>query len=215
MTILEEGAGKAREVLAKVRPGPLRGRRSLPIRAGAAEIERAWASADGRAAVLEGIPAADVWLDFGPELQDWGTVVTVTLQLKASGAGDGGADAGGQSRTAPEGTRGDRRGADHRGQPGSAAMRALCWMGVNDLQVKPSPTHGSSTPHDAILKVRLTTTCGSDLHLLGGYVPTMREGDVIGREYMGEVVEVAPERTTRLQVGDRVVVQSFIGCGRW
>ena len=84
MTILEQGAGKAREVLAKVRPGPLRGRRSLPIRAGAAEIERAWASADGRAAVLEGIPAADVWLDFGPQLQDWGTVVTVTLQLEAA-----------------------------------------------------------------------------------------------------------------------------------
>jgi len=93
-------------------------------------------------------------------------------------------------------------------------MRALCWMGVNDLQVKTVADPRIVNPHDAILKVRLTTTCGSDLHLLGGYVPTMREGDVIGHEYMGEVVEVAPE-TTRLQVGDRVVVQSFIGCGCW
>jgi len=92
-------------------------------------------------------------------------------------------------------------------------VKALCWMGVNDLQVNTVADPRIVNPHDAILKVRLTTTCGSDLHLLGGYVPTMREGDVIGHEYMGEVVEVAPE-TTRLQVGDRVVVPSFIGCGR-
>jgi hypothetical protein len=84
MTILEEGANKAREVLAKVRPGPLEGRRALPIRADAGEIERTWASADGRAAVLEAIPAADVWLEFGPELEEWGTVVTVTLRLEAA-----------------------------------------------------------------------------------------------------------------------------------
>ena len=84
MTILEEGASKAREVLAKVRPGPLEGRRSLPIRADATEIERAWASADGRAAVLEGIPAADVGLAFGDVLDEWGTVVTVTLKLEAA-----------------------------------------------------------------------------------------------------------------------------------
>ena len=92
-------------------------------------------------------------------------------------------------------------------------MRALCWMGVNDLQVRDVPDPRIVNPHDAILKVRLTTTCGSDLHLLGGYIPTMREGDVIGHEYMGEVVEVGPE-ADGLRAGDRVVVPSFLGCGR-
>jgi hypothetical protein len=84
MTILEEGATKAREVLAKVRPGPLEGRRSLPVRAEPAAVERAWATADGRAAILEGIPVADVGLDFGPTMEGWGTVVTVTLRLQAA-----------------------------------------------------------------------------------------------------------------------------------
>jgi hypothetical protein len=74
---------KAREVMAKVRPGPLQARRSLPIRADADEIRRQWADADGRAAVLEGIPAADVSLDFGEHLEDWGTVVSVDLKLEA------------------------------------------------------------------------------------------------------------------------------------
>ena len=92
-------------------------------------------------------------------------------------------------------------------------MRALCWMGVNDLQVHTVPDPQIVNPHDAIVRVRLTTTCGSDLHLLGGYIPTMREGDVIGHEYMGEVAETGPE-TTRVKVGDRVVVPSFFGCGR-
>ena len=74
---------KAREVMAKVRPGPLHARRSLPIRAGADEIRRVWAEADGRAAVLDEIPAADVSLDFGEELEGWGTVVTADLTLEA------------------------------------------------------------------------------------------------------------------------------------
>jgi threonine dehydrogenase-like Zn-dependent dehydrogenase len=86
-------------------------------------------------------------------------------------------------------------------------------MGVNDLQVHTVPDPQIVNPHDAILTVRLTTTCGSDLHLLGGYIPTMREGDVIGHEYMGEVVEVGPE-TRGLAVGDRVVVPSFLGCSK-
>jgi threonine dehydrogenase-like Zn-dependent dehydrogenase len=92
-------------------------------------------------------------------------------------------------------------------------VRALCWMGVNDLQVQTVPDPQIVNPHDVVLKVRLTTTCGSDLHLLGGYIPTMREGDVIGHEYMGEVVEVGPE-TQRLKVGQRVVVPSFLGCSK-
>jgi threonine dehydrogenase-like Zn-dependent dehydrogenase len=91
-------------------------------------------------------------------------------------------------------------------------VRALCWMGVNQLEVHTVPDPVIVNPHDAILKVRLTTTCGSDLHLIDGYIPTMREGDVIGHEYMGEVVEVGAE-TTKHAVGDRVVVPSFIGCG--
>ena len=91
-------------------------------------------------------------------------------------------------------------------------MRALCWMGVNDLQVNTVPDARVVNPHDVVLKVRLTTTCGSDLHLIDGYIPTMREGDVIGHEYMGEIVEVGPEATT-FKVGDRVVVPSFLGCG--
>ena len=91
-------------------------------------------------------------------------------------------------------------------------MRALCWMGINDLQVNTVPDPQIVNPHDAILKVRLTTTCGSDLHFLDGYIPGMREGDVIGHEYMGEVVEVGRD-TTKVRRGDRVVVPSFFGCG--
>jgi threonine dehydrogenase-like Zn-dependent dehydrogenase len=92
-------------------------------------------------------------------------------------------------------------------------MRALIWNGVNDLRVENVPDPQIVNPHDAILRVRLTTTCGSDLHFIDGYIPTMRAGDVIGHEFMGEVVEVGPEVTT-IRAGDRVVVPSFIGCGR-
>jgi hypothetical protein len=83
MTILEEGANKAREVLAKVRPGSLEARRSLPIRAAAEDIQRTWETADGRAAVLEGIPVAEAALEFGSVLDEWGTPTTVTLRLEA------------------------------------------------------------------------------------------------------------------------------------
>jgi threonine dehydrogenase-like Zn-dependent dehydrogenase len=84
-------------------------------------------------------------------------------------------------------------------------------MGVNDLRVETVPDPSIVAPRDAILKVGLTTTCGSDLHVIDGLVPGMRAGDVLGHEYMGEVVEVGPE--TRLRVGERVVVPSFLGCG--
>jgi len=66
---------------------------------------------------------------------------------------------------------------------------------------------------DVILKVLLTTTCGSDLHLLGGYIPAMRAGDVLGHEFIGEVVEVGSE-VRKHRIGDRVVVASFISCGK-
>ncbi|HEY8946103.1 MAG TPA: zinc-dependent alcohol dehydrogenase, partial [Polyangiaceae bacterium] len=91
-------------------------------------------------------------------------------------------------------------------------MRALCWNGVDDLRVETVPDPGIVNPRDVVLKVRMTTTCGSDLHFLGGYVPTMKSGDVIGHEFMGEVVEVGPD-VKKLSIGDRVVVPSFIGCG--
>ena len=91
-------------------------------------------------------------------------------------------------------------------------MRALLWNGVNDLRVETVPDPELVNPHDAILRVTASTTCGSDLHLIDGYIPTMREGDVIGHEFMGVVEEVGPE-VRRVKKGDRVVVPSFICCG--
>ncbi|MFC7920903.1 zinc-dependent alcohol dehydrogenase [Streptomyces cinereoruber] len=64
-----------------------------------------------------------------------------------------------------------------------------------------------------IVRLIAGTTCGSDLHLIGGYIPAMRAGDVIGHEFVGEVVETGPQ-VRRHKVGDRVVVCSFVGCGR-
>jgi threonine dehydrogenase-like Zn-dependent dehydrogenase len=90
-------------------------------------------------------------------------------------------------------------------------MRALCWNGVNDLAVETVDDPRILNPHDVIVQVRLTTTCGSDLHFIGGYLPGMREGDVFGHEFMGEVVDTGSE-VTQTAVGDRVVVPSFIGC---
>ncbi len=91
-------------------------------------------------------------------------------------------------------------------------MRALCWYGVNDLRVETVPDPKILNPHDAILRVTLSTACGSDLHFIDGYLPTMRRGDVIGHEFMGEVMEVGPE-VKRVKPGDRVVVPSFVVCG--
>ena len=91
-------------------------------------------------------------------------------------------------------------------------MRALCWNGVNDLRVESVPDPEILNPRDVILKVKLSTTCGSDLHFIDGYIPTMREGDVIGHEFMGEIVDVGKE-VKKVKKGDRVVVPSFICCG--
>lgn len=91
-------------------------------------------------------------------------------------------------------------------------MKALCWNDVNDLRVEDVPDPEVVNPRDVVLRVGLTTTCGSDLHFINGYLPTMREGDVIGHEFMGEVEEVG-RKVERVEVGDRVVVPSFIGCG--
>ncbi|WP_018505823.1 zinc-dependent alcohol dehydrogenase [Parafrankia discariae] len=92
-------------------------------------------------------------------------------------------------------------------------MRALCWEGINDVRLQTVPDPGIQQDTDLLLRVRLSTTCGSDLHLLTGHIPFMEAGDVIGHEFMGEVVEVGPE-VRRHRPGDRVVVASFIGCGR-
>ncbi|MGY6658897.1 zinc-dependent alcohol dehydrogenase [Amycolatopsis sp. TRM77291] len=91
-------------------------------------------------------------------------------------------------------------------------MKALCWEGVNDVRVQNVPDPRIQNDKDLILKVGLSTSCGSDLHLLTGHIPFMQAGDVIGHEFMGEVVETGPG-VTRHKPGDRVVVCSFIGCG--
>lgn len=92
-------------------------------------------------------------------------------------------------------------------------MKALCWMGVNDLAVHDVADPVIRNDHDALVKVRASSVCGSDLHLLDGYVPAMRRGDIIGHEFVGEIVEVGKQVRTH-QPGDRVVVCSIIGCGR-
>lgn len=92
-------------------------------------------------------------------------------------------------------------------------MKALCWEGVDRLSVRQVPDPRIENDQDMIVKVLCSTTCGSDLHLIGGYVPAMRAGDVIGHEFVGEVVEVGPG-VRRRNVGERVVVCPFIGCGR-
>src|SRR3954467_5567964 len=90
-------------------------------------------------------------------------------------------------------------------------MRALVWNGVNDLSVETVDAPAILNPHDVIVEVRLTTTCGSDLHFIAGSWPGMREGDVFGEQFMGDVAEAGPEvRGTK--VVDRVVVPSFIAC---
>lgn len=91
-------------------------------------------------------------------------------------------------------------------------MRALCWNGVNDLRVETVPDPSIVNPHDAIVRVTMSSVCGSDLHFIDGYIPTMRAGDVIGHEFMGEVVEVGPE-VKKFRRGQRVVVPSFVCCG--
>jgi threonine dehydrogenase-like Zn-dependent dehydrogenase len=92
-------------------------------------------------------------------------------------------------------------------------MKALTWQGVNELSVEDVPDPTIRNSGDVIARVRRTVTCGSDLHLLGGYIPFMRKGDVLGHEFVAEIVETGPG-VTRHSVGDRVVVSSFISCGK-
>jgi threonine dehydrogenase-like Zn-dependent dehydrogenase len=91
-------------------------------------------------------------------------------------------------------------------------MKANCWHGVNDVRIErvPDPTILNQT--DVIVKITSTAICGSDLHLYDGYVPSMEAGDILGHEFMGEVVECG-SGVKRLKVGDRIVVPFPIACG--
>ena len=91
-------------------------------------------------------------------------------------------------------------------------MKALVWHGTNDVRVEQVPDPRILNPRDAIVKVTSTAICGSDLHLLDGFIPTMRSGDILGHEFMGEVVEVGAA-VKNLKPGDRVVVPFPIACG--
>lgn len=91
-------------------------------------------------------------------------------------------------------------------------MKALCWEGIGRVQVDTVPDPKILNPRDAIVKITSTAICGSDLHLLDGYIPTMKSGDILGHEFMGEVVEVGRE-VRNLRPGDRVVVPFTISCG--
>jgi threonine dehydrogenase-like Zn-dependent dehydrogenase len=91
-------------------------------------------------------------------------------------------------------------------------MRANVWSGRNTVQVENVPDPKILNERDAIVRITSTAICGSDLHLYDGYIPTMRKGDILGHEFMGEVVETG-KGVTNLQVGDRVVVPFPIACG--
>lgn len=91
-------------------------------------------------------------------------------------------------------------------------MKAACWMGNKRITVEDVPEPKLLNDRDAIVRVTSTAICGSDLHLYNGWVPSMFKGDIMGHEFMGEVVEVG-KAVTNLQVGDRVVVPFPIACG--
>ena len=91
-------------------------------------------------------------------------------------------------------------------------MRANCWMGKHDMRVEQVPDPQILNPRDAIVKITSTAICGSDLHLYNGFIPTMESGDIVGHEFMGEIVELGPG-VRNLQKGDRVVVPFPISCG--
>ena len=91
-------------------------------------------------------------------------------------------------------------------------MKAVCWEGNKDVRVETVPDPKIINPRDAIVKITSTAICGSDLHLYNGYVPTMESGDILGHEFMGEVVELGSQ-VKNIKLGDRVVVPFPIACG--
>src|SRR4051794_35535309 len=91
-------------------------------------------------------------------------------------------------------------------------MRANVWSGRNTVQVENVPDPKILNSRDAIVRITSTAICGSDLHLYDGYIPTMKRGDILGHEFIGDVVELGPEVRT-LSIGARVVVPFPIACG--
>ena len=92
-------------------------------------------------------------------------------------------------------------------------MKALCWYGKYDVRIETVPDPEILNPRDAIIKITTSAICGSDLHLYDGYIPTMVKGDILGHEFMGEVVDTG-SAVTNLKIGDRVVVPFTIACGK-
>ena len=91
-------------------------------------------------------------------------------------------------------------------------MKAACWHGRHDVQVEDVPDPKILNPRDAIIRITSTAICGSDLHLYNGFIPSMKKGDILGHEFMGEVVETGTG-VSNLRKGDRVVVPFPIACG--
>ena len=91
-------------------------------------------------------------------------------------------------------------------------MKANCWMGKTSVEVRDVPDPKILNERDAIVRITSTAICGSDLHLYNGFIPSMEKGDVIGHEFMGEVMEVG-RGVKNLRAGDRVVVPFPIACG--
>ncbi|MBN3945512.1 MAG: zinc-dependent alcohol dehydrogenase [Nostoc sp.] len=91
-------------------------------------------------------------------------------------------------------------------------MKAVCWHGANDVRVETVPDPKIINPRDAIIKITSTAICGSDLHLYNGFIPSMEKGDILGHEFMGEVVELG-SAVKNVKIGDRVVVPFTISCG--
>ncbi|MDT0295942.1 zinc-dependent alcohol dehydrogenase [Mesonia ostreae] len=91
-------------------------------------------------------------------------------------------------------------------------MKALCYEGKENVKINTVPDPIIQEPTDIIIKVTSTAICGSDLHLYGGLVPTMKEGDILGHEFMGEVVEIGKD-VKKFKKGDRVVIPFTIACG--
>src|SRR3954469_4822965 len=91
-------------------------------------------------------------------------------------------------------------------------MRALAWHAKGDIRCEEVPDPKIEDARDAVIKVTACAICGSDLHIYGGIIPSMKSGDILSHENMGEVVEVGPE-VKKLKVGNRVVVPFTIACG--
>jgi threonine dehydrogenase-like Zn-dependent dehydrogenase len=92
------------------------------------------------------------------------------------------------------------------------SMKALCWHGTNDIRCDNVPDPKIEDARDVIIKVTSCAICGSDLHLMDGLMPTMKSGDILGHEFMGEVIETGSAHN-KFRKGDRIVVPFNINCG--